>query len=175
MSRANEPKSDAQKIRNLVRDAGGRIVGRTRLQKTAYILELAGLGEGFAFEYRHYGPFCADLATAARKARILGLIEEEEKRASWGGVYSIFLTDSAGRKGVSAARVQLAKAAIEADPVELELAATAAFLSSETDNPWEETAERKPQKASDGRLENARVLYRKLAAIQTPKPLPKIA
>jgi uncharacterized protein YwgA len=175
MSRTNEPKSDVQKMRNLVRDAGGRIVGRTRLQKTAYILELAGLGEGFAFEYRHYGPFSADLATATRKARILGLVIEVEQRAAWGGVYSIFSTNSAARKGVAAARVQLAKAAVEADPVELELAATAAFLAFEADDPWEETADRKPQKAAAGRLENARSLYRKLAAIQTPRPLPKIA
>ena len=31
----------------IVRDAGGRIVGRTKLQKIAYLLELSGLGEGF--------------------------------------------------------------------------------------------------------------------------------
>ncbi len=40
----------------IVRDVGGRIVGRTRLQKIAYLLELAGFGVGFRFEYRHFGP-----------------------------------------------------------------------------------------------------------------------
>ncbi len=174
MSRTNEPASDAQKVKNLVRDAGGKIVGRTRLQKTAYLLELAGLGDGFAFEYRHYGPFSADLASAARTARLLGLVSESEHRASWGGFYSIFSTDLAARRGVAAARLQLARAAVEADPVELELAATAAFLSSEADDPWHETAERKAQKAAGGRLEKAKALYCKLVAIQTPRPLPRI-
>jgi hypothetical protein len=175
MPRAIRPRSDFDKVRDLVRDAGGKIVGRTRLQKMAYLLELAGLGEGFSFEYRHYGPFSTDLANAAKKARILGLVEEAEREAAWGGVYSIFSTDLGVRKGTSAARVQLAKVAGEADPVELELAATAAFLASESGDPWGETAERKAQKAAGGRLEKAKELYRRLAAIQTPKQLPKIA
>ena len=40
-------KRDTDKVVAIVRDAGGTIVGRTRLLKTAYLLELAGLGEGF--------------------------------------------------------------------------------------------------------------------------------
>jgi hypothetical protein len=40
----------------IVRDAGGHIVGRTRLQKIAFMLEPAGLGGGFPFRYKHYGP-----------------------------------------------------------------------------------------------------------------------
>ena len=44
---------DAKASRNgaaeIVRDGGGRIVGRTRLQKVAYLLELAGFGGGFRF------------------------------------------------------------------------------------------------------------------------------
>jgi hypothetical protein len=34
---------DWQKAAEIVRDAGGRIVGRTKLQKIAYLLELSGL------------------------------------------------------------------------------------------------------------------------------------
>ena len=50
-------KRDTEKVADIVRDAGGKIVGRTRLQKIGYLLELSGLGEGFSFDYRHYGPF----------------------------------------------------------------------------------------------------------------------
>ena len=39
--------NDAHRAAEIVRDAGGHIVGRTRLQKIAYILEAAGLGGGF--------------------------------------------------------------------------------------------------------------------------------
>ena len=38
-------KRDTEKVAAIIRDAGGKIVGRTRLQKTGYLLELAGLGE----------------------------------------------------------------------------------------------------------------------------------
>jgi uncharacterized protein YwgA len=61
-------KPDWQKAAEIVRDAGGRIVGRTKLQKVAYLLELAGLGDGFQFEYRHYGPYSEDLAGAIQMA-----------------------------------------------------------------------------------------------------------
>ena len=48
----------------IVRDAGGRLVGRTRLQKVAYLTQLAGFAGDFPFEYRHYGPYSEDLAEA---------------------------------------------------------------------------------------------------------------
>jgi uncharacterized protein YwgA len=69
----------------LVNEAGGQIVGRTRLQKVAYLTQLAGLGGDFAFEYRHYGPFSEDLASGMEIASGLGLVREEENRAVWGG------------------------------------------------------------------------------------------
>jgi uncharacterized protein len=58
----------------------------------------------------------------------------------------------------------------------LELAATAAFLAVQGEcNPWIETARRKPEKATDIRLEKAKALYRSFQQIDTPKQLPKIA
>src|SRR5580693_3962979 len=88
---ANEPrKRDFQKVADIVHDAGGEVVGRTRLQKIAYLLELAGLGEGFDFEYRHYGPYSDQLAAATRLAGAFGLIKEEERPTAWGGFYSVY-------------------------------------------------------------------------------------
>jgi len=170
-------KRETEKAADIVRAAGGRVVGRTRLQKIGYLLELAGLGEGFSYAYRYYGPYSDELAAAARDARLLGLLQETEHPASWGGTYSIFTVPGATPVGpVDPSRRILARTAADADPVELELAATAAYLSAEgATDPWAETARRKPEKAQDGRLTNAKALYRQLQDIATPKPLPRIA
>ena len=44
-------------IMAIVRDAGGEITGRTRLQKIAYLLEAVGCGDGFHFFCKHHDPF----------------------------------------------------------------------------------------------------------------------
>ena len=167
---------DSEKAAAIVRDAGGKIVGRTRLQKIGYLLELAGLGEGFSFGYRHYGPYSEDLASAARDANALGLLSEKEHPTTWGGLYSIFTTPHATRRAnVDRSRMRLAREAAAASAIELELAATAAFLARTGSlDPWGDTARFKPEKAQEGRLENAKALYRQLQQIETPKPLPRI-
>jgi uncharacterized protein len=171
-------KPDSQRAVDLIADAGGTIIGRTRLQKLAYLLEATGLGEGFEFQYRHYGPYSERLTVATQSAMVLGLVEEEEKAASWGGFYSIFRLrrPEPDPKRPASPRSEVAKIAAETDSVVLELAATAAFLYGQgyTDA-WHETARRKPEKAKDGRLEQAKVFYRSLAEIHTPKRLPDIA
>ena len=176
MSREPEQKPDAEKAVDIVRDAGGQLVGRTRLQKTAYLLELAGVGEGFSFEYRHYGPYSEELANAVQIAGLHDLLEEVEYPTSWGGFYSVFSTDRATDDQQLSVRRALASKCSGADPVELELAATAAFLFSKGESAaWRETAKRKPEKAGDGRLEKAKALYESLRAIPTPRPLPEIS
>ena len=167
--------TEAQRAAGIVRDAGGCIVGRTRLQKIGFLLETTGLGEGFAFGYKHYGPYSEDLTAASRTAVVLGLIQEMEQPASWGGLYSTFSTDLPQRSDVLEARRQIAQEAARADAVELELAATALFLAQEgVSNPWTETARRKPEKAALGRLEQAKVLYGRLRQVQTPRALPSL-
>ena len=167
-------KKETQKAADIISSAGGRIIGRTKLQKIAYILEISGLGEGFDFEYRHYGPYSESLATAARNAAILDIIDEEEVQANWGGFYSIYTSKSHVLDSHDA-RSQLAKLAADSNSIELELAATAAFLRSKGfEDAWEETAKRKPEKASEERIANSKQLYEKLSGIQTPKALPKI-
>lgn len=158
----------------IVRAAGGSVVGRTKLQKVAYLLELAGLGEGFRFAYRHYGPFSEALANSIRIASAFGMVDETERQASWGGTYSVYTVKDA--QSVSDLRSEFASAAAGIDSVELELAATAAYLSSVEgfSDPWVETARRKPEKAGGGRLARAKDAYRKLLAMKTPKQLPRI-
>ena len=72
-------------------------------------------------------------------------------------------------------------AAAQIGPIELELAATAAFLYADEGigrnregDPWIETARRKPEKAEGGRLERAKLEYGRLRAVTTPIPLPPI-
>lgn len=168
---------NAAKVAGLVRDAGGRIVGRTKLQKTAYLLAVAGFEEGFSFVYKHYGPYCEDLAIAARSADLLGLLKETEQQTTWGGTYSTYVVNEQPDQTTHPSRHRLAAEAVAADAVELELAATAVFLFHEGyyADAWSETARRKPEKAENGRIEKAKALYRKLSAIETPKRLPAIA
>jgi len=165
-----------QKAAEIVRDAGGRIVGRTKLQKVAYLLELSGLGTGFQFEYRHYGPYSEDLSGAIRLADAFELVKEEERQADWGGRYSVYTaTERAGARA-QGPRAVFAEKAAQIGAVELELAATAAYLSAvegEAD-PWEQTKWLKPEKATDQRLESAKRAYRQLRQVAVPKSLPDI-
>jgi len=126
MARLNE----AQKAAEIVRDAGGQIVGRTRLQKIAYILEVTGLGAGFPFRYKHYGPYSELLADAAQAACIVGMLREQETPAAWGGMYSIYYSQLPEDPHVDQTRRRLAQQLVNVDAVELELAATALFFSA---------------------------------------------
>jgi uncharacterized protein YwgA len=167
-------KRDMEKVANIIHDAGGRVVGRTRLQKIAFLLELTGLGEGLDFEYRHYGPYSEQLANAVSTATTVGLISEEERAASWGGSYSIFTTSNR-HSNASSARLELIAKTASADPIALELAATAAYFAAEGESdPWGETARRKPEKAAD-RLDSAKSLYLRLENLSTPVSLPRIS
>lgn len=165
--------SDLQKAADIIRDAGGRIVGRTRLQKIAYLLEATGLGSGFEFEYRHYGPYSEQLADAVSTSCRLSIMKEDSYATSWGGFYSIFTT-SDHRVPEMQGRRELIQLTATADPVALELAATAVFLALDGEcHAWDETANRKPEKAKI-KMEEAKLLYSKLRNITVPNPIPDI-
>lgn len=164
----------AKDIKTIV-GAAGEIVGRTRLQKTAAILEMTGLGYGFIFDYYKFGPYSEDFTVSLERAIDLNYISEEERRSNWGGRYSIF--SSPKREGTGdVARDNLIGIAKEADAVALELAVTAAFLARNgSPQPWKEVAERKPEKADKDRIQKAKELYFRLANVRgLPEPLPAI-
>jgi hypothetical protein len=162
----------------LVNEAGGELIGRTRLQKVACLAKLAGLLDTFEFEYRHYGPFSERLATSMDIAAGLRIVEEQDKRTAWGGSYSIYRETDRTPKGDNPIRCQFVTEAAKIGAIQLELAATAAFLHVDEglDGPeaWAETARRKPEKAQQGRLEAAQTAYRRLLRLQTPAALPAI-
>ena len=168
-----------EKAAALVRDAGGRLVGRTRLQKIAYLGQLAGFAGDFPFDYRHYGPYSEELAEAMEIAVGLEIVEEEERESASGAWYSIYSVDAAD---ADVDRSRFIAAASKIGAIELELAATAAFLYAEegcrggdSGDPWKITAQRKPSKATKARLKRAKVAYEKLRRIATPRDLPPIA
>lgn len=159
----------------IVRDAGRRVVGRTRMQKIAYLLELAGAGEGYSFRYRYYGPYSEELSEDLRTAWAFDLIEEREEVAAWGGLYSIYtLIGDVGEEDSD--RAEFAHLAAGTDAVALELAATAAYLRVEEgyDDPWKETASRKPEKATPERLAAAKEFYSRLRQTKIGLRLPSL-
>jgi uncharacterized protein YwgA len=158
-------KEPSRRIAQIIRDAGGQIVGRTKLQKTAYLLFLAKFESTFQFGYKYYGPYSEALASAADLAAAFDIIIEDKKQASWGGTYSVY-QKSEGQESADRIRVALTQTAANSDAVLLELAATAAYLATEgRPRPWAETARRKPDKAADDRLTRSKGLYRELRAI----------
>jgi uncharacterized protein len=166
----------------IVHDAGGELVGRTRLQKIAFLLNVAGFEDSFSFEYKHYGPFSEGLAQAIEIASLLGPVVEEERSAEWGGKYSVYKLDNALSSFVDdPVRKGFVQEAKTIDAIEIELAATAAFLflherigNGVAGNPWLETKRRKPNKAAGGRLERAAQAYESLRKLETLKPLPDL-
>ncbi|TAU18226.1 hypothetical protein ELI47_31090 (plasmid) [Rhizobium ruizarguesonis] len=166
----------------IVQDAGGELVGRTRLQKVAFLMQLAGFDKSFSFEYRHYGPYSEDLSQAMDIAVLLGPVNEVERVADWGGRYSIYsLTGQVPDVDHDAERSYFVQQAKKIDAVELELAATAAYLFEvegigkvSPGNPWEETARRKPTKVVGGRLAKAAQAYEELRKVKTINPLPEL-
>ena len=174
MSQGDQIARRARAAAEIVGDAGGRVVGRTRLQKIAYLLELSGAGTGFPFAYRHYGPYSEELTLAVRAANRLRLMSEEERATNWGGSFSIFTTEAPHSSSAVPGRIELVREGASAGSIELELAATAAYLYSQGEqDPWKETERRKPDKAKD-RLGAAKALYERLRAIELPQPLPEM-
>lgn len=149
----------------IVSAAGGKLVGRVRLQKTAYLLDQLGLNSGFGYEYHHYGPYSRDLDNAVLDAEAFGLVEESfERRQSDGARYSIFsLRPGAKAKDETFSKLGRDRAAAliqkfaNTNVTILELAATIDWLwRKERCSDWRaELTKRKGAKAQDGRLERA--------------------
>lgn len=147
----------------LVRLNGGQLVGKTRLQKTVFLLEAKGVGIGFDFDYHNYGPFSSDVAFAADDAEALGFIETKTNFGAHEVPYTIFTsTDAAPTFDDKASETR--RLALEMmgrySALVLELAATAKYLEEHgyPENQWEELERRKPLKATPERIKKAKDL-----------------
>lgn len=163
-----------QEVTDIIRDSGGKVVGRTRLQKIAFLLSATDLDDSFGFVYKHYGPYSEQLASSAELATLFGELEETQKKTAWGGTYSIYKIADVDDLDKSSNRHKFASVAAKADSIALELAATAVFLSHDFDDPWAETVERKPEKSTPDRITAAKELLAELAKVEVPTSLPEL-
>jgi uncharacterized protein len=100
------------------------------------------------------------------------LIREEEHPASCAGSYSVY---AAAQTESNVQRLEITKVAVEANAVELEPAATAAFFATGGyADPRAETACRKPDTAAAGRLDKAKTLCAQFAQLRTLHPIRSI-
>jgi len=156
----------------VLRLSGGRLVGRIRLQKTLFLMDMAGADIDAHFEYHHYGPYSSDVSSGLYWAETEGSIQEEfGYRNSDGARYSVFvLQDNAdvpeavGCLSDERSRELIGQFEQENSTV-LELAATALWLRRvENIENWQgELIRRKARKASQDRIERAVALLERCA------------
>ena len=148
--------------------AGGQVVGKTRLQKIAYLLEEMGLGYGLDFDYHNFGPFSAELAFAVDDAEALGYLESREKLGYHEVPYTTFEARPEAPKfeddEKQSDRQEAVNTMEEYSAVVLELAATAVYLERNgyVESAWKEVKKRKAVKATKRRLNAARNLVQSL-------------
>lgn len=157
---------------NMIALYGGELVGRTRLQKQAYLLHRCGGEFQLDFVYHHYGPYSFDLADGLTDARAEGQVTIEEKPGRYGIRYAIFrLRESIpqpqgiGKLTASDALRLLRIMKDEVSDIVLEIAATIVFLRDEGgygNQSVMETKVRKPLKATAQRVRHALALLHKL-------------
>lgn len=153
-------------VTTLVSSNGGTIVGKTRLQKTVYLLKSSGIDLGFDFDYHHYGPYSEDLSIASNDAVALGLLNVEWRNA-YGNDYAVFSVAEQPDKTLIGKGLAALKILSGFDATTLELAATADFLSKNgyPGTAWDETARRKASKITPDRVANSKKLLRELASL----------
>jgi uncharacterized protein len=157
--------ADVNAVRRIVKLNGGRLTGKTRLQKSAYFLEFGRVGFGLEFEYHHYGPFSEELANLAEDAKDLHLMEIQWNTSLSGAEYAIFLdtSDPLPDDPEDKRRSDILSILRDYTSTELELAATTDFLArTGYDHAWEETARRKSSKITPERVARSKALLKRL-------------
>jgi hypothetical protein len=156
-------------LARLIAVNGGEIVGKTRLQKTIYLLDKLGLHSGCDYEYHYYGPFSAQVAEAADDATLNGELLYEERPGFHSVPYGIYRARSLSvppNIGALPSKVVSSKLEImrHYSALELELAATIVFLRDDwfVDDAVRETIRRKPIKADPDRIRRAEQLISEL-------------
>jgi uncharacterized protein len=162
--------TQASDVAHLILLNGGRLVGKTRLQKSAYFLEAKGVGFGFDFSYHHFGPYSEELSNSADDAIALKLIDIDWKTSQAGARYAIFRVGEAPSDGNGAQddkRKKILDVLSKYSAVELELAATADFFerTALAADAWAETKRRKSGKLSGERLHRSKQLLEEIKLI----------
>ncbi|MGM0490316.1 MAG: hypothetical protein ACQESR_26625 [Planctomycetota bacterium] len=102
----------------------GKVVGRTRLQKTVRLLQRMGFPTRYAYTTFFYGPFSEGLQSEIQLLEALSMVEEDEQQRQDGTPYYIIrATSETGLPNIEEFAPTIRKLA-ETDAVILELAAT---------------------------------------------------
>lgn len=140
---------------------GGELVGKTRLQKTFFLLEECGMGGQADFDYHNFGPFSTEVAIATDEAVAADRLLSDEKPGFHEVPYTLYTTaeDSPEVLGNLTAKKATNKLKIMEtySALELEVASTIIYLRDigYGDDAVEETKLRKPVKATDERVDRA--------------------
>jgi uncharacterized protein YwgA len=161
----------ARLVVDIVALSGGSLVGRTRMQKTIYLLDILGLKSGASYYYYNFGPFSDEIAAGISDGKFGGMLVEETKhRMSDGSPFSIFRTDKISEqiREVGALPAEHVKSVLQrftsCNATVLELAATIHWLAKvEQVIDWQkELVRRKGSKTQNGRMDRAIELLREL-------------
>ena len=152
---------------NLILLNGGKLTGRTRLQKQAYLAHCCGADlHELDFIYHYYGPYSFELADGCVDAEAEGRITMEERHGRYGTPFAVFKATGAQQpEGIGELSREDAQHVVEntnqVSNIALELAATAAFLQKQgiyDGRVMEELKLRKSRKATAENLKEARQL-----------------
>ena len=161
--------ADASDIARLVHLNGGRLIGKTRLQKSAYFLEMTRAGFGFDFSYYRFGPYSEELTSSIDDALALGLISIDWRESQGGTRYAIFHSGLANEDEdeQDIKRRKVLDVLKKFSSIEIELAATADFLKRNgyANDPWTETKRRKANKVDSERLTKSKQLLQEIVSI----------
>jgi uncharacterized protein YwgA len=147
----------------------GVMAGKTRLQKTFFLLDKCGLGSGIDFDYHNFGPFSYEVATAVDDALAGKRLTANEKQGYYAIPYTLYSTEEEAPKMLGQMQASDAEEKLRVlegySALELEVAATIVFFKSEGldgRRAVEETKARKPVKATDQRIARAQKLIAEL-------------
>ncbi len=147
----------------------GKLVGKTRLQKVAFLLEQCGMQSGLDFDYHNFGPFSADLARGAEIAVGKQLVQAIEKPGFHAVPYVEYSTSISPPRKVAKLGASRAESLLEKmekySAIALELAATIKFLEEEgfpRTKIDDKVRHLKPAKATDKLMRDAHELLTEL-------------
>jgi len=139
----------------------GRVLGKKRLQKLAYFAAETGADADVKFFLHGYGPFSAQIASAADLLSFVGAIKEETVRLKPSPFFSTLYQLSDAKEVREELPQASANAIRELDnfsTVELEIASTLSFFMKRGKAPEEAeklTAQLKPGKATNPTMKRA--------------------
>jgi len=148
--------------------SGGKLVGKTRLQKTVYLLQEMGIDLGYDFDYHFYGPYSEEIDDDVKWAKYFQVLKTRDEPGNHAIPYTVFEIGATAVTHSEELRDDRTKAALSTlahhGAVVLELAATLRYLQR---NGYERNAEeelrlRKQSKASPERVVEAKQLLAEL-------------